>query len=88
MRYTHPIDRAAYALRGVILGATYLCAPIYMISYGWMLKKLLTTAPGWVSAVVILAHIIVWIGIASLFDRSQERRQTQELDQSARPPLN
>lgn len=86
MRYTHPVDRAVYALRGVILAACYLCGPIMLISYGWMARELITTAPVWVSVIVLIAHVVGWLGIASLIDMRRERLTPPEPDQFARPP--
>lgn len=76
MKSTHPIDRLVYRLRKPIIAAIYIAGPVMMFSYGWGVKELYFSAPGWLTAVVVIAHIIVWVGIGSLFDRQQERRQS------------
>lgn len=52
----------------------YACLPIMLLSYGWMLKELMFSAPGWISAVVIISHLIGWLGISALIDMKSERR--------------
>lgn len=64
------------ALRGPIIAALVVSGPIMLMSYGWMIKHFVTTAPVWLSVVVVIAHFLVWLGIGSLFDRQQERRQS------------
>lgn len=84
----HPIDRFMRAIRPLLIGLLFLALPVMLLSYGWMLKQLLYAAPFWVSAAVVLAHMVTWLGIASLFDKQQERRQSSERGQSAPlPPM-
>lgn len=73
--YTNPIDRLGFRLRGVIVVFLVLSLPIFLFSYGWMIKQLFYAAPGWITAIVFLAHAAVWIGIGSLFDSRQEQDQ-------------
>lgn len=69
-----PIDRLMRRGRGFILVLTALCFPIFLISYGFMVHAMLTTW-GWWAVPASVAHCIGWLGIASLFDIQQERRQ-------------
>lgn len=71
----HAIDRAMRAIRPLLIGLLFISGPVMLLSYGMMLKHMLYTAPGWVSAIVVLCHAVTWLAIASLFDRQQERRQ-------------
>lgn len=71
--YTNPIDRAVFRLRGTIVALLVVAGPIFLFSYGWMLVELYYAAPGWVTATVALSHFCVWLGIGTLFDKSQEQ---------------
>ena len=82
MDYTHPLDRLVYRLRKPIIAAIYLAGPITLFSYGWGIKQIFDVAPGWVTALVVVANIIVWAGIGCLFDQQQERRQSSRPEQS------
>lgn len=73
--YTNPIDRLGYRFRGVIVVFLVLSLPVFLISYGWMIKQLFYAAPGWITAIIFACHASVWIGISSLFDSRQERDQ-------------
>lgn len=59
-----------------------LSAPVFLISYGFMLKHALTTWPWWASAITIAAHITGWLGISALLDSRQERRTKTQAAQS------
>lgn len=77
MEYSHPVDRFARRIRGVLFVLAALCLPVCLISYGWMLKEALTTWPLWASIPATVAQIVVWLGIASLLDIRQERQNRQ-----------
>lgn len=74
--YTHPADRIMQAARPLILILAIPALPVMLFSYGWMLKELVTAAPIWVSAAVVISHLIGWLGIAALFDKREEQRQS------------
>lgn len=61
------------AWRGAFIVAAYLSAPIMLISYSLMIKHMIETADWWVTVIVVISHLLGWIGIASLFDQRQER---------------
>lgn len=86
MQQEHPIDRLMRRLRGPIIAGIVLSGPVMLLSYGWMIKDMLLRAPVWVSVVVIIAHLVTWLGIGSLFDIQQERRKKLQDDLYA-PPL-
>lgn len=71
--YTNPIDRAVFRMRGVVLALVYLAGPVFLLSYGWMLKQLWYAAPGWLTAIVVASHLIGWLGIGILLDKRQEQ---------------
>ena len=61
------------AWRGAFILAACLSAPIMLISYSLMIKHMIETADWWVTVIVVISHLLGWIGIASLFDQRQER---------------
>lgn len=71
--YTNPIDRAIFRMRGFILFLLILAGPIFLFSYGWMIRELYYAAPGWITTIAALSHFCVWLGIGTLFDKSQEQ---------------
>jgi hypothetical protein len=77
MQSEHPIDRAARRIRGPITILAGLCLPVCLLSYGWMVKTALETWPLWASIPAVLSHIIAALGLASLLDIQQERRNRQ-----------
>ena len=81
----HIADRFARAVRPFVIAGIYLCLPIYLFSSGWGLKQLMFAAPWWVSVIVVISHFVTWLGIASLFDMQQERRQSLRDAQSVPP---
>lgn len=60
-------------IRPLLIGVTLLAFPVMLISYGWMMKQLFITAPVWVSVVVLISHLIGWLGISALIDIRSER---------------
>lgn len=82
------VDRAMRRVRAPIIFLLILSGPVTLLSYGMLMKHMLTTAPVWISAAVVVSHIFTWLGIASLFDKQQERRQSSGRVQSAPlPPM-
>ncbi len=74
------------AWRGVFIVAAYLSAPIMLISYAMMVGRFAQAADWWVTVIVVISHLLGWIGIASLFDRQQEQRNPPPSDQSEGHP--
>lgn len=66
----HYLDRLMRRLRPVIIAALVLAGPVFLLSYVLMLKQMLLGI-GWWSAPVVVAHVLTWLGIASLFDSRQ-----------------
>ena len=75
MEKEHFLDRAMRPLLPIFAGLLYLTLPVFLYSYGWGLKMIYAVAPGWLFAVVIVTHVLVALGIASLFDMRQERQK-------------
>lgn len=79
MRYTHPLDRLAVAIRPVAIIVAALSFPVFLISYGLLLKHAWQTWPWWGTAATLVSHFTVVLGISSLFDSRQERlNRTQD----------
>lgn len=75
MQYEHPIDRLVYRLRVPIIILAALSAPIMLISYGKMFLLAVEAWPTWIIVVVLISHLMGWIGIGCLFDSLSERRK-------------
>lgn len=76
------LDRLAERLRPWLLVWLAVSAPIWMVSYAWMLKNLLETAPLWVSIPVGFSAITAALGLAALLDIRQEHQIPPRDDQS------
>lgn len=72
----HPADRIMRVLRVPLIIGAMLCFPVFMLSYGYAMKWLITTAPFWLSAPSVISHLVVFLGVASLFDSQEERRRS------------
>ena len=70
----HPLDTFMRAWRGVFIVAFVLSGPIMLISYVQMFMDFVTSIDLWLAVVIVVSHLLGWIGIASLFDQQQERR--------------
>lgn len=68
MNKIHPVDRLMLKLRVPIIIGAALCFPVFMLSYGYALRWLITTAPIWISAPSVISHLVVFLGVASLID--------------------
>ena len=73
MEYTHPIDRALVRIRGLVIVLMIICAPVMLYTYGLIGVEVARDMGAWAIPVVI-AHLVVWLGIASLLDTRLERR--------------
>ena len=82
MRYTNPFDRLAYALRPAVYAMIWLCVPVALMGYGWMLRELFLAAPWWVSVVVGISHLVSVLGLAIQIDSLREQLRLQGHDQS------
>lgn len=76
MEPIHPADRIMRVLRVPLIIGAMLCFPVFMLSYGYAMKWLIKTAPFWLSAPSVISHLVVFLGVASLFDSQEERRQS------------
>jgi len=81
MDYDHPLDRLGVRLRPLLIVGAGLCFPIFMVSYGLMVKHALMTWPVWGSVLTVIAHLVVCLGIAGLLDTRQERSRRQQDEQ-------
>lgn len=75
MNPIHPVDRLMAKLRGPLIVGAMLCFPVFMVSYGFAMHWLLTTAPLWMSVPSLIAHLVVFLGVGSLIDTQEERRR-------------
>lgn len=71
----HSVDKVALAMRRTIFVAAIISAPVMLISYAYALKLLFEVMPTWLWLLVCASHVIIWLGIASLFDKTQEQAQ-------------
>lgn len=72
----HPADRIMRALRVPLIIGAVLCFPVFMLSYGYAMKWLITAAPFWISVPSVISHLAVFLGVASLIDSREARRQS------------
>ncbi len=86
MRYTHPLDRLIYRLRWPIVGLGVISAPIYVFSYAKMIVLVYETWSTWGFAITFIAHVVMLLAVASMFDSQQERHQSKEDEQSGAHP--
>lgn len=64
----HPIDRMVVFLRPLFYVLAVLSLPIFLFSYGWMIKQMVEQ---WHLAFAIgaaFSHLFIFLGIGSLFD--------------------
>ncbi len=84
--YEHPIDRLMYRLRVPIIVLAVLSLPVFLLTYGLMLRYALTTWPWWGGVALVVSHLMGWLGIGSLFDMRQEKHQSSEAAPSPQLP--
>jgi hypothetical protein len=79
----HPLDRLFRRIRPAIYVAAIIAAPIFVFTYASAMAAYAVPL-GWWGVGVIIAQVLGWIAIGSLFDDRQERRTAPEAGQS--PP--
>lgn len=86
MRSENIFDRFGYWARPVLIALLWLCLPVALVTYSQMAGMIIQQWPWWVSLPAITAHLVCFLGIASLFDRQEERRNPPEADPAEPPP--
>lgn len=71
-------DRLGRAIRKPVIVLAYASFPVFILSYGAMLKSALQEWPLWASAPTVIAHVMVLVGVGFLFDIHQERQRSSE----------
>jgi hypothetical protein len=61
-------DRLARALRLPAMIGALICGPVFLISYGWVMRDFFLSAPLFVSTPIGAAHVVVWLGFAAWLD--------------------
>lgn len=82
MPYTHPLDRLVVKLRPALIVLAALCFPAFLITYGLMLKAAFQSWPSWGVAVMVVSHLLGWLGLSALLDSRQERMSRTEAERS------
>ena len=72
-------DRLSLALRPFLIFGAALSLPVFLISYGYMLRLLFDAVPNWMFLVIAVSNAIVFLGAAQLHDLQQERRSKRGL---------
>lgn len=85
MQKEHPLDRLGRKIRTPLIWSLWISGPIAVFTYGKAMVAFIVTLPPWLAVLVFFTHIIAMVSVGSLFDRQQERRQSSEFGQSARP---
>ena len=85
MEKEHPLDRLGRKIRTPLIWSLWVSGPIAVFTYGKAMVAFIWTLPPWMAVVVFFSHIIAMVGVGSLIDRQQERRQLSESAQSAPP---
>ena len=70
-------DRIALRIRTAVLIASVASLPFMFLFYVFMLRESFDALPLWAWIGGTLSHIMVWLGIGSLFDFQKEDRQHQ-----------
>jgi hypothetical protein len=84
MRRYPTLDRIFFRATNVIAVAYLVAAPVALLSYGWM-GKLVVEAAGWWAVPILLSHIIVFVGLAHLYDIQSGHYSHLERDQRQPP---
>jgi len=82
----HPLDRLFRHLRGPLIVLAWASFPVFLLSYGFAMKWLITTAPLWASIPSVISHILVMLGLAYRIDTPQSPHPSSEDAQSLRLP--
>ena len=80
MQENNPFDRLARRLRGFFIIAMFAAVPVVLISYFWMIAVAYHAAPGWIFAIIVIAHLLSWLGLSSLLDIRQEQKNPLQGD--------
>ena len=85
MRYT-PLDLFMMRIRGLIALLCLFALPVMLFSYAWGLKLLLQhlDSPAW-AVVIVVSHVIAWVGLASLLDSLSGHRPPPASDRHNGP---
>lgn len=70
-------DKAAKRLRPLVFLACIAAVPIFLISYGLMLKLFFVKFGPLVFAGACASHVIVWLAASMLHDSQQEKNSKQ-----------
>ena len=76
----HIADRLTRKAAPALVASLHLSVPVGLMGYAWMVKAAMIAMPWWVFAPVIIAHLVFFLGIASLIDTLQERLSQLEPD--------
>jgi hypothetical protein len=68
----HIADRLARRARPFLIVALVLSGPVFLLSYVLLMRDMALSL-GWWAAPVFVAHVLTWLGIASLLDNRQGR---------------
>ena len=85
MQKEHPLDRLGRKLQTPLIWSLWISGPIAVFSYAKAMVAFIWTLPPWLGVIVFFANLIALVGVASLIDRQQSRRQSSEFAQSAPP---
>ena len=78
--HSHWLDRFMNAIRWPLIVAAVASVPVFLFSYARMALLAYETWPIWAFSLAAFAHVIAWLGVASLFDTRQSQSQRQEPD--------
>lgn len=74
-RMENNLDIAVRAARPLIFIGAALCLPIFLVTYANLILIALKEWPVWASALTVISHIVLIIGLGCLHDAQQEARQ-------------
>ena len=69
-----PIDRVVRRLRPALMALGLMAFPVFMLSYGYMIKLFYQSVPVWIFVLMVVTHLMVWIGMSCLDDYRRERQ--------------
>ena len=70
-------DRIAVTIRPFTILLALISLPAFLLSYVTMISMAFDAWPLWAWGVVIISHVIVWIGASMLHDLRLERRREE-----------
>lgn len=86
MQKEHPLDRLGRKMQTPLIWSLWVSGPIAVFTYAKAIVAYAWTLPGWLAAIVVLSHIAMFVGVGSLIDRQQLRRQSSGSAQSGPLP--